>query len=149
MEESRFFFDYFGSIKFMNFVSSGVRSETSNVVDAQDKFVKKLSWIQYYHKMKHMEPFTRGGIGHTDAKFSNLELLDSHSLTNMSGEVVTASQLDKLEVVKIVNDCFDGAEIEEKMWYFMVNGEVKIVSREQLLMKPTKELKCVHYFGKG
>lgn len=44
--------------------------------------------------MKQMEPFTRGEIGHTDTEFSDLGLLNSRSLTEKIGEVVTAKHLD-------------------------------------------------------
>lgn len=50
--------------------------------------------------MKQMEPLTIGSIGHVDAEIFNLELLDKHSLTDIIGEVVSVTHLEKLEVVK-------------------------------------------------
>lgn len=94
--------------------------------------------------MKQMEPFTKGG-GHDEAEFSDLGLLDAQSLTGKTGEVVIVSHLNKLEVFKIVHDDIDSAEVKEKMLYFIENREVKVLLREKLLMKPTKELKYVHY----
>lgn len=77
--------------------------------------------------MKQMEPFTRGGIGHTYSKFSDLSLLDYQSRNDRMREIVTAIHLDRLEIVKNVNDDFDGVEAKEKIIYFMENGEVKIL----------------------
>lgn len=57
-------------------------------------------------------------------------------------EAVTAAHLSKLEAVKVVHDGSDGANIKENMLYFLESGEVKIIYRERLLMKSTKELKC-------
>lgn len=51
--------------------------------------------------MKQMKPFARGGIGHVDAKYFNLEILDKHSLTDRNSEVVSVTNLEKLEAVKI------------------------------------------------
>lgn len=48
-----------------------------------------------------MKPFARGGIGHVDAKYFNLEILDKHSLTDRNSEVVSVTNLEKLEAVKI------------------------------------------------
>ena len=76
----------------------------------------------YYHKMKQMKPFTRGGIGHAEAEFPDLGLLHTNSLTNRIREVVTIAHLSKLEAVKIVHDGFDGAEVKDKMLYFIENG---------------------------
>lgn len=74
-------FDYSGGFKFIKFTSGGTRTEVSAVEDDQDNHVNDPSWIEYYQKMKQKKPFTRGGIGHTNIEFTNLELLDSHSLT--------------------------------------------------------------------
>lgn len=92
-----------------------------------------------------MKSYTRGGICHPEIEFLDTELLDSHLLTDKVGETVTAKHLEKLEVVKIIYDNFDGAVAKKKMIYIMKDGEVKILTLQQLLLKSVAEFKYVYY----
>lgn len=91
----------------INFVSGGIRNEVLIVQADQVKYKKKSSQIEYYYRMKEMEPFTRGGIGHSEAEYYDFGLLDKHSLTNRTGEVVSITHLNKLEAIKSILNVFN------------------------------------------
>jgi hypothetical protein len=95
-----------------------------------------------------MQPRTRGGIGSAAAAFMHMDYKDPHSLNNHVGEPITAVHLDTLQAVQIVFDRWSGSEGQEKIIYFMVDGSTKIISVQELLVKPTKELQYVLYLLK-
>lgn len=76
---------------------------------------------------------TRGGIEHVHAEFYNLDLAEKHSLIDRIEEAVSEKHLEKLKAVKIILNGFDGADRKEKMFYFMVDREVKFYLKSNCL----------------
>ncbi|KAK1384549.1 hypothetical protein POM88_022284 [Heracleum sosnowskyi] len=131
----------------VNYQSGGIVTNVSSVADFSGSQRSKALWLQMFSSLKQMPHNSRGGIGHRDAEFLNMPYVDSHSLTDIGGNL-TSEHLNNLLVVDIVIDCHDGTEKKEKLLYFMKDGSVKIMSIQELLVKSTKKLKYVHYLLK-
>ncbi|KAL8101171.1 hypothetical protein AgCh_033160 [Apium graveolens] len=122
----------------------GLRDSISEQEDV-DKFVKKLSWVEYNEKLKLIKSRTRSGIGHSNMEILRYDLLDINTLTENLGERISPSHLEKVEAVKIVHRKINDNNAREEILYFFKDGKVKNFTIQQLLMKNVTELKYIHY----
>ncbi|KAK1368062.1 hypothetical protein POM88_034154 [Heracleum sosnowskyi] len=128
----------------INFQAGGIITSASSVVDFSESVRSKSLLLQMFSNLRKMANNSRGGIGHRDAEYLNTPHVDPYALTEIGGNL-TSENLNNLLSVDIEIDCHDSSEKKEKLFYYMKDGSVKILSIQDLLVKTTKELKYVHY----
>lgn len=103
-------------------------------------------------KIVALEPKSTDGLGHS--KFSSYTgdaviHKDPFSLLDSLEEELYQKHLDRILIVHIVKDFFDGAEESEKLLYFLEDGQVFKVGDTDHIQKNWKELEYVMFLLKG
>ena len=122
--------------------------KTINEIDPETGEKKyKFSWEELDIKnMRSLAPLTTGGLGHSQSKMADtVPLEDSARLTENLSEEISQKHLDELISVQLIVDMHDGTTPKVKMLYFLRNGKVFMLSKQELALKHLKELEHVLY----
>ncbi|KAL8091524.1 hypothetical protein AgCh_033954 [Apium graveolens] len=80
-----------------------------------DKSIKKTSWVEYNKKLKLVKSRTRGGIDHSNMEILRTDLLNTNTLIENIGEIISPSHLEKVKAVKIVYRKINDNDVREEI----------------------------------
>lgn len=120
----------------VNFVSDG---RVSNLIDTSVSHTSSQSryiWEEMATKNSSaLVPVTTGGLGHHETKwYHGTPNVDHEKLTDKMSDQVTQKHLDKIVSVQIVVDVHDRSKPKEQMLYFLKDGPMHKLTKQNLLI---------------